>query len=63
MSTNKKSEGEILADIRWQGNTVLNDRDVLQAKGIHGLKRSQAYAVAVSKIQKLEIWFRSKERL
>ena len=63
MGTNKKSEGEILSDIRWQGNTIANDRDILQSKGIHGLKRSQAYAVAFSKIQKLEVWFRTKERL
>ncbi|HAX95620.1 MAG TPA: hypothetical protein DCY35_03740 [Prolixibacteraceae bacterium] len=63
MTTNRKSEGEILSDIRWQGNTIANDRDVIQAKGISGLNRSHAYAVAISNSQKLEIWFRSKERL
>jgi len=63
MTTNRKSEGAIVSDIRWQGNTISNDRDVLKAKGINGLKKSEAYAVATSKVQKLEVWFRSKQRL
>ncbi|HAX96210.1 MAG TPA: hypothetical protein DCY35_06800 [Prolixibacteraceae bacterium] len=63
MTTNRKSHGEILSDIRWQGGTVTNDRDMLEAKGINGLNRSEAYAVAINKTQKIELWFRSEERL
>jgi len=63
MALNKTPEGILVSHPKWQGSYINNDAHILKAKGITGLDPQNAYAKAFHRQRKVEIWFRTPERL
>ncbi len=56
-------EGQLVSHPKWAGNTITNDALVLEKKGIKTPERNEMYAVARSKNNRSEVWFRTPENL
>jgi len=56
-------EGQLVSHPKWAGNTITNDALVLEKKGIKTPERNEMYAVARSKNNRSEVWFRTPEKL
>lgn len=60
---NKTTEYKLVTHPKWQGGTVTNDALILKQRGIESPKLNKAYATATHRSRKLQLWFRSPERL
>lgn len=62
MSTRKSSEGAILLS-KFTSGTVTNDAELLERKGIKSPVLSRMYAVATTRNNKTQIYFRNEHAL
>ena len=56
-------EGQLVSHPKWGGNAITNDALIIEKKGIKSPKRNDMYAVARSKNNRSEVWFRTEEKL